>query len=99
MFREGAMRSSIPAEAVSRVVSNRRKFAPRVCVADGKRHIRAFLAEALEELGFVACECAQADDVEALLDEQVPELMVIASFKSVCITPFPIRAVSRAYAN
>ena len=37
----------------------RRKVKPRVCVADAKRHIRTFLREALEELGFIACECAQ----------------------------------------
>src|SRR5262245_6888134 len=35
----------------------RRKVRPRVCVADGKQHIRTFLREALEELDFIVCEC------------------------------------------
>ena len=35
----------------------RRKIAPRACVADSKPHIRNFFQEALEELGFITCEC------------------------------------------
>jgi hypothetical protein len=31
----------------------RRKVKPRACVADGKRHLRAFMREVLEDLGFV----------------------------------------------
>jgi CheY-like chemotaxis protein len=34
-----------------------RKVMPRVCIVDGKRHIRKFLEEALEQLGFTTCEC------------------------------------------
>ena len=41
----------------------RRKVAPRACVADSKPHIRNFIREALEELGFIACDCAPADDL------------------------------------
>ena len=36
----------------------RRKVTPRVCVADSKKHLRTFLTEVLEDLGFVTCECA-----------------------------------------
>ena len=44
-----------------------RRTAPRVCVVDGKPHIRTFLAEALEDLGFVTHQCGYASDVTAAL--------------------------------
>ena len=40
----------------------RRKVSPRACVADSKKHLRAFLADVLEDLGFVTSECAKADE-------------------------------------
>lgn len=55
----------------------RRKIMPRACVADGKQHIRTFLADALEELGFITCECAQADQLTSILDMQLPDLVVL----------------------
>lgn len=54
-----------------------RTVTPRVCVVDGKQHIRAFLAQALEELGFITCECAQVGELGAVLDRQLPELVVL----------------------
>ena len=59
------------AEAAANVVTfGRRKVRPRACVADGKDHIRTFLAEALEELGFVTCECRHAAELGTVLDAQ-----------------------------
>jgi EAL domain-containing protein (putative c-di-GMP-specific phosphodiesterase class I) len=55
----------------------RRKVAPRACIADNKPHVRKFLAEALSELGFVTCGCAQAGELNATLDEYAPDLFVI----------------------
>src|SRR5262245_34688472 len=55
----------------------RRKVKPRVCVADAKHHIRTFLREAVEELGFVACECAQTGDLEGVLADHVPDLLLL----------------------
>jgi EAL domain-containing protein (putative c-di-GMP-specific phosphodiesterase class I)/CheY-like chemotaxis protein len=55
----------------------RRRVSPRVCVADGKQHIRRFLGEALEELGFVTCECMQASELSAVLKAQLPDLLVL----------------------
>jgi EAL domain-containing protein (putative c-di-GMP-specific phosphodiesterase class I)/CheY-like chemotaxis protein len=55
----------------------RRKVKPRVCIADAKQHVRTFLSEALEELGFVPCECAQAGDLTSILKEKLPDLIVI----------------------
>ena len=55
----------------------RRKVSPRACVADGKQHIRTFLGEALEELGFVTCECTQASELSAVLKAKLPDLLVL----------------------
>ena len=55
----------------------RRKVAPRACVADSKLHLRAFLREALEELGFTTSECDHADDISMAIREQQPDLFVL----------------------
>jgi EAL domain-containing protein (putative c-di-GMP-specific phosphodiesterase class I) len=52
-------------------------MAPRVCIVDPKRHIRTFLGEALDELGFIASECATASELPMLLDQQLPDLVVL----------------------
>jgi CheY-like chemotaxis protein len=56
---------------------SRQTVTPHVCIADGRQHVRAFLAEALEELGFTTCECARASDMVAVLDTHLPELVVL----------------------
>ncbi len=53
------------------------KMKPRACVAGGKPHVRAFLAEALEELGFAACKCEQPEDIAELVERFLPELIVL----------------------
>jgi hypothetical protein len=57
---------------------SRQKVTPRVCIADARQHVRAFLATTLEELGFTACECARASDVVAVLDTHLPELVILS---------------------
>ncbi|HWE77545.1 MAG TPA: EAL domain-containing protein [Pseudolabrys sp.] len=47
----------------------RRKVVPRVCVVDGKLHIRDFVRDALEEIGFIA----QVSDAERGLSQTVVE--------------------------
>ena len=64
----GNMGNQQTVEASKPVVFGRRKVRPRACLADGKQHIRTFLAEALEELGFITCECAHVDALPAILD-------------------------------
>jgi EAL domain-containing protein (putative c-di-GMP-specific phosphodiesterase class I) len=54
-----------------------RKVMPRACVADSKKHLRTFLAEALEDLGFVTSECAHASELAIALDTQQPDLVVL----------------------
>lgn len=55
----------------------RRKIAPRVCIIDSKRHIRSFLNEAFEDLGFVTGECDGSRDLGTVLDNLVPDLITI----------------------
>lgn len=58
-------------------IFGRRKVVPRAFVVDVKRHIRTFLADALEELSFLTFECANAADLGAALDTQDPDLVVL----------------------
>jgi EAL domain-containing protein (putative c-di-GMP-specific phosphodiesterase class I) len=66
-----------PDETIRAVTFGRRRVAPRVCVVDSKRHIRKFLRDALEELGFITYECTQASDLHRMLDNSLPDLVVL----------------------
>ena len=55
----------------------RRRVRPCVCVVDRKQHIRTFLCDALEELGFITCECAQLGELDGALNTQLPDLIVL----------------------
>jgi len=54
-----------------------RKVMPRACIADSKKHLRIFLADALDDLGFITSECASASELAAALDTQQPDLVVL----------------------
>ena len=54
-----------------------RKLTPRVCVTDSKKHLRTFLSEALEDLGFITSECSNAGELGGILDLQQPDLVVL----------------------
>ena len=54
-----------------------RKVTPRACVTDGKKHLRTFLSDALEDLGFITTECGHASELAAVLDAQQPDLVVL----------------------
>jgi EAL domain-containing protein (putative c-di-GMP-specific phosphodiesterase class I)/CheY-like chemotaxis protein len=64
-------------EAVKPARFGHRRLAPRVCIVDGKPHIRTFLASALEELGFITGECACVSDVTAALADDPPDVIVL----------------------
>jgi EAL domain-containing protein (putative c-di-GMP-specific phosphodiesterase class I)/CheY-like chemotaxis protein len=67
------------AELVGRkpVTFGRRKVTPRACIADSKRHLRAFLSEVLEDLGFVTSECGHADELQGVLATELPDLILL----------------------
>jgi EAL domain-containing protein (putative c-di-GMP-specific phosphodiesterase class I)/CheY-like chemotaxis protein len=64
------------ADAAGQEIFGLRKLVPDVCVIDGKAHIRTFLRNALEELGYATCECASEDQVSAILSTNAPDLMI-----------------------
>lgn len=55
----------------------RRKVLPRACVTDSKRHLRTFLTDILEDLGFVTSDCTKADELAVILETQLPDLVVL----------------------
>ncbi|MET4801701.1 EAL domain-containing response regulator [Bradyrhizobium sp. LB11.1] len=55
----------------------RRKMMPRACVADSKRHLRAFMSEVLEDLGFVTSECSSASELQTMLATDLPDLILL----------------------
>ena len=65
------------ADAIPATGFGRRKVVPRVCIADGKPHIRNFLRESLEELGFVACDCGDASKIADTVIEHQSDLVVL----------------------
>jgi len=66
-----------PKEHARSIGFGHRKVMPRACIADAKKHLRMFLADALEELGFVTSECAYARELAGVLDAQQPDLVVL----------------------
>jgi EAL domain-containing protein (putative c-di-GMP-specific phosphodiesterase class I)/CheY-like chemotaxis protein len=55
----------------------RRKVTPRACVAEGKKHLRAFLGDILEDLGFVTIECGRVEDLDGVLETHLPDLVLL----------------------
>jgi EAL domain-containing protein (putative c-di-GMP-specific phosphodiesterase class I) len=55
----------------------RRRVRPCACVIDRKQHIRTFLCDTLEELGFITCECGQLDELNTALNAHCPDLIVL----------------------
>jgi len=76
-MEEDALETRRPEEAIKSATFGQRKVVPCICVADGKQHIRKFVGEALEELGFITCECTQVGELSAVLDARLPDLVVV----------------------
>lgn len=55
----------------------RRKVVPRALIVDGKPHIRNFLREALEELGFIVTDCGDEASIAATAAAQQSDLVVL----------------------
>jgi CheY-like chemotaxis protein len=73
-----------PEEILKLPTFGRRKVASRVCVVDGKPHVRKFLCEALEEIGFITRECDRVAVLEAVLDEPLGvDLIVVGAANGV----------------
>jgi len=55
----------------------RRKVVPRACIVDDKAHIRDFLRDALEELGFIVHECTDTPRIADTVVEHQSDLVVL----------------------
>jgi len=69
-----------------------RKLTPRACVVDSKKHLRLFLSDALEDLGFITSECGHAGDLAGMLHAEQPDLLVL----SVCVDGLNVGEVLEA---
>src|SRR3954453_10356348 len=74
-MKEGPMKSRQSDATI--IPFGSRRLRPCACLADTKPHIRTFLAQTFGELGFVSVECARADDLDAIVIAQSPDLVVI----------------------
>jgi EAL domain-containing protein (putative c-di-GMP-specific phosphodiesterase class I) len=70
------MDSVTPEDAIKIAAIRRRTD---VCVLDAQQQMRTFLADTLEELGFVTCECAHLAELPAVLVSRLPDVVVIGS--------------------
>jgi CheY-like chemotaxis protein len=70
------MDSVTPEDAI-KIAAIRRKT--HVCVLDAQQQMRTYLADALEELGFVTCECAHLAELPLVLASRLPDIVVIGS--------------------
>jgi len=61
------------------VTFGRRKVRPRICIVDDKLHIRTFLSETLEDLGFIVCECEHFGQLGAVIEAEIPDLIILGS--------------------
>ena len=59
----------------------RRRAVPRVCVLDAKPHIRRFLADTLQELGFITRECGRLTELSEALADFQPDVVVLGLLK------------------
>jgi EAL domain-containing protein (putative c-di-GMP-specific phosphodiesterase class I)/CheY-like chemotaxis protein len=64
-------------EARKTVQFGRRRAVPRACVIDRKPHIRTFLSDTFEELGFISRPCGRISDVTTALADFEPDLVVL----------------------
>jgi EAL domain-containing protein (putative c-di-GMP-specific phosphodiesterase class I) len=70
------MDSVTPEDAI-KIAAIRRKA--DVCVLEAQQQMRTFLADTLEELGFVTCECAHLAELPLVLASRLPDIVVIGS--------------------
>ncbi|MFN3657515.1 MAG: EAL domain-containing protein [Pseudolabrys sp.] len=69
-----------------------RQVPPRVCVVDNKPHVRMFLAEMLEQIGFITCECSGAE-IRSMITEFFPDLIVVGPLGKDGDVPMLLRAI------
>jgi EAL domain-containing protein (putative c-di-GMP-specific phosphodiesterase class I) len=100
LMGSGGMRHLKSGESTRTTAFGQRKVIPRVCIADSKRHLRTFLADVLEDLGFITCECAKTSELATILNEQLPDLIVLGvSFDGIEVAKFLEILAEHAFAG
>jgi hypothetical protein len=72
-------------ENIRSATFGRRKLRPRVLVCDEKEHIRRFISNTLDKLGFLTFDCARLTEFNATLGRHLPDL-VIFGFSEASLT-------------
>jgi EAL domain-containing protein (putative c-di-GMP-specific phosphodiesterase class I)/CheY-like chemotaxis protein len=78
---EGSIVNTLWSQTFKSKQFGQRRTVPRVCIVDEKPHIRAFLAQAFEDLGFIAQDCARVPDVDTAVSGVPPDLVVLGLLK------------------
>jgi DNA-binding NtrC family response regulator len=76
-MRGDAMENQWPEQMPISATFGHRKVRPTVCVVEHKQHIRIFLCDILDELGFITCACAEFNELDKRLHPQRPDLIVL----------------------
>src|SRR5271165_2171704 len=76
-YLSGAMERYRPDQPPSLTTFDQSRLKRCVCLVDGKRHIRKFLWHAFEEFDFSTCCCANNSELDATLESQLPDLIVL----------------------
>ena len=63
-------------DQITTVKFGHRRIPPRACIIENKPHVRSFLAEILDDLGFITRECA-GPDFQEVLGDFGPDLVVV----------------------
>ena len=66
-----------PDQSASLTTFDQSRLKRCVCLVDGKRHIRKFLRNAFEEFDFTTCGCANNSELDATLELQLADLIVL----------------------
>jgi hypothetical protein len=72
-----AMKNQWPEQSTTFAAFGRRRVRPCVCVIDRKQHIRSFLCDVLDELGFITSQCAELSELDKCVHPQRPDLIVL----------------------
>ena len=76
-MRGDVMENQWPEQSLIPATFGHRRVRPYVCVVDHRQHIRTFLCDIFEELGFITCECVEFSEFTKHLYMQPLDLIVL----------------------
>lgn len=63
-------------DAFAPTTFGRRKIKPRLCIVESKQHILTLLGDTLEDQGFIPIPCSRLDDLGAILETVLPDIVI-----------------------